>query len=240
MSGERSSSVADYILESPITWLITAINVGVFAIAWTQGEHAGGQLSTETLLHFGGDYRYLVWRGDYWRLLTCVFLHVGWVHLIWNTWALFSWCASVEKTVGSIWFAFAYVTTGIGSSAISVLGHAAPSAGASGAGFGMVSVILALLYRRAGSWDAFISNAHVKNILVNTGIWVAIGLSGVARMDNYAHLGGFALGIPCGLLLEARRGKHRGRWIAGLAAYMVVWLGVVVAACVPGLGMGER
>ena len=119
-----------------------------------------------------------------------------------------------------------------------VLAHPAFGAGSSGAGFGMIAVILALLYRRAGSWEAFISNPAAKTMLVNTGIWVLIGFSGAIRMDNYAHLGGFAFGIPCGLLLETRRGRSRGRWIAGLAAYIFVWLGVVVAACIPGLGFG--
>ena len=232
------SSLADRILESPITWLFTAINLGVFTIAYLHGESQGERLSGETLLGYGAMERYHVWGGEYWRLLTAVFLHVGWIHLLWNTWALFSWCASIEKTVGSVWFAFAYITTGIGASAVSVLAHPAFGAGSSGAGFGMIAVILALLYRRAGSWEAFISNPAAKTMLVNTGIWVLIGFSGAIRMDNYAHLGGFAFGIPCGLLLETRRGRSRGRWIAGLAAYIFVWLGVVVAACIPGLGFG--
>jgi rhomboid protease GluP len=232
-------SIADRILESPITWLFTAINLGVFTIAWLHGEERGETLTAATLLDYGAMERYHVWAGQYWRLLTAVFLHVGWIHLLWNTWALFSWCAAIERSVGSVWFAFAYVTTGIGASAVSVLAHPAFGAGSSGAGFGMIAVILSLLYRRAGSWDAFISNPMVKNMLVNTGIWVVIGFSGMIRMDNYAHLGGFAFGIPCGLLLETRRGRNRGRWIAGLAAYIFVWLGVVVAACVPGLGIGE-
>jgi len=240
MSGERRGSFADYILESPITWLITAINLGVFLIAWSRGESARGSLSGETLVSYGAVHRLLVQQGgDYWRLITAVFLHVGWIHLLWNAWAMFGWCASIEKTVGSTWFAFAYVTTGVGASAVSVLGHLALSAGASGAGFGMVAVTLSILYRRAGSWDSFISSPFVKQILINTGLWVVIGFTALSAMDNFAHLGGFAFGLPCGLLLENRRGRHRGRWIAGLAAYILVWLGVVVAACVPGLGFGR-
>jgi rhomboid protease GluP len=146
----------------------------------------------------------------------------------------------IERTVGSVWFAFAYVTTGIGASAISVIGHHVLAAGASGAGFGMIAVILSLLYRREGSWNAFISNPYVRNTLANTGIWVAIGFAGVVRMDNYAHLGGFALGIPCGLLLGSRRGRNRPLWIAGLVAYILGWLALVVIACIPGMAIGGR
>lgn len=233
------ASFADRILESPITWLFTAINLGVFTIAFFQGEHRGETLTGDTLLTYGAMERYRVWGGEYWRLVTAVFLHVGWIHLLWNTWGMFGWCASIERTVGSGWFAFAYLTTGIGASAISVIGHHVLAAGASGAGFGMIAVILALLYRREGSWDSFISNPYVKNMLVNTGIWVAIGLAGLMRMDNYAHLGGFVLGLPCGFLLGNRHGRRRPLWIAGLAAYILVWLGLVVVACIPGLGFGR-
>jgi rhomboid protease GluP len=241
MSGDRGGhTLADRVLESPVTWLITALNLGIFAIAWTKGEHEGGSLSGATLISYGAMERYHIWSGDYWRLLTAVFLHVGWIHLLWNSWIMFSWCAEIERTVGSLWFVFAYLTTGIGASAVSVLGHPAFGAGASGAGFGMIAVTLSILYRRAGSWDSFISSPGVKQVLVNTGIWVVIGISMVsARMDNYAHLGGFAFGVPCGLLLENRRGRNRPLWLAGLAAYIFVWVGVVVAACIPGLGIGR-
>ncbi|RPH47757.1 MAG: rhomboid family intramembrane serine protease [Planctomycetota bacterium] len=236
----ESRSFPDRILESPITWLVTAINLGVFTIAFLQGEHRGESLTGETLITYGAVERYRVWNGDYWRLATAMFLHIGWIHLLWNTWAMFSWCAVIERTVGSAWFAFAYLTTGIGACALSVLGHHVLSVGASGAGFGMSAVILSLLYRREGSWNAFIASPTVKNILVNTGIWIAIGFAGLVRMDNYAHLGGFALGIPCGLLLGFRRSRNRTLWIAGLAAYILGWLALVVIACIPGMAIGDK
>lgn len=236
----RGVTPADLVMESPITYFFTAINLGVFGIAWTRGEHLNLRLTPETLIAYGALERYHVWQGDYWRLLTAVFMHTGWIHLIWNTWAMFGWCASIERTVGSAWFALAYLTTGLGASAVSVIGHHAFGAGASGAGFGMISVVLALLYRRAGSWDAFRGDPYVRNILANTVAWVLIGFAGLMRMDNYAHLGGFALGIPCGLILGSRRGKNRAAWLAGVAAYSLLVAGLVVAACVPGLGFGDR
>ena len=237
MRSERGGFI-DRLLESPVIWFITALNLGIFGIAWSRGEMVGGDLTRETLLAFGANARYHIWSGEYWRLLSAVFLHVGVIHLLWNTWAMFGWCAGVERTVGSAWFTFAYLSTGIGASAVSVLSHHVISAGASGAGFGMISVTLSMLYRRAGSWEAFMANPFVKQVLVNTAIWVAIGFTAVAAMDNYAHLGGFAFGIPCGLLVESRRGRKRSAWFVALAAYILVWGGVVVAACIPGVGIG--
>jgi len=239
MSGGRGRGLVDRLLDSPVTWFITAINLGIFIIAWSRGESREGSLSPGTLLAFGANERFHVWSGDYWRLLAAVFLHVGVIHLLWNTWGMFGWCAGIERTVGPAWFAFAYLTTGIGASAVSLLSHHVLSAGASGAGFGMIAVTLSILYRRAGSWSAFMADPFVKQVLINTAIWVVIGFTAVARMDNAAHLGGFALGIPCGLIVEARRGRKRSAWFVALAAYILVWLGVVVAACIPGMGFGQ-
>ena len=233
-----ASSFGDRVLQSPVTWLVTAINLGTFVIAATQGEMNGLNLSPATLLHYGALERDLVWSGDYWRLLTAVFLHVGWIHLLWNTWAMFGWCASIERAVGSGAFAFAYLSTGIGAFAVSVLAHPAFSAGASGAGFGMIAVTLAMLYRRFGSWGSFMGNPQVRQVLGMTLAWVVIGFTATGvRMDNFAHLGGFALGVPCGLLLEARRGARRPAWIASVAAYSIGVAALVVAACIPGLGL---
>jgi rhomboid protease GluP len=234
MSGE--SPIIDWLLRSPVTWFIMALNIGIFIIA----EIHGNTTSVETLVAYGAVERQIVQlAGDYWRLLTCMFLHIGVYHLIFNTWAIV-WCSDIERTVGSAWFSFAYLTTGIGASAVSVLCHDAVMAGASGAIFGMIAVYLMLLYRRAGSWEAFWSNPSIRGRVVQTAIWVVIGFAGLIPMDNFAHLGGFAFGIPAGLLLETRRGRKRPAWIAGLAAYMVVWLGVVVAACTPGVGLHWR
>jgi rhomboid protease GluP len=241
MSGARwGRFLADRILESPITWLITAINLGVFIIAYVHDGGRGEGLSWETLLSYGGCRRYNVQGGDYWRLLTAIFLHGGWLHLIVNTIFLFGWLADLERTVGSVWFSFAYVSTGIAASAVSVLSHPILSVGASGAGFGIVAVTLSMLYRRAGSWEAFISSPGVRRVVGFTAILLIVGFTMLSHMlDNYAHLGGFVLGIPCGLILESRRGRSRPLWIAAIVAYMVVVTGLVVVACIPGMGFGH-
>lgn len=240
MSGRSRLPFANDILDAPITCLVTALILGIFGIAWTKGSHAGLSLTLDTLITYGANNRFHVWEGEYWRLLASVFLHAGWVHMLWNLWSMVGWCAGIERLVGWGWFAFAYLTTGIGASACSVLGHATTSVGASGAGFGMIAVILALLYRRAGDLEAFRADPFAHRLLVNTGAWALVGYLGLAHMDNWAHAGGFLFGIPCGLLLGNRRGKKRGAWIAGLAAYSLVWAAVVAAACIPGLGMKER
>ena len=225
-------------LECPVTWIISLVNVGVFLVAWLMDGSYGESLRGTTAYRFGALWRPAIWDGQYWRLLTSVFLHWGWIHLLWNTWILFSWCRVIERSVGSAMFAFAYVTTGLGASAVSVLCHVALSAGASGAGFGMFAVVLSLLYNRAGSWEAFIGNREVRSMLVNIVLILAAGFAFFDFMDNYAHLGGLLVGIPCGLVLERRRGKYRSQWIGMAAAYSFLVLVLVVLACIPGLAIG--
>jgi len=235
MSGGRGGHfLADRILESPITWLITAINLGVFATAYLHEGRFKEGLEWETLVAYGGSHRLLVKSGDYWRLLTAVFLHGGLLHLAINSIFLFGWCAGLERTVGSAWFAFAYVTTGIAASATSAIAHPVLSVGASGAGFGVVAATLSILYRRAGSWEAFISSPGVRKVLGFSVMVLVVGFTMLPMLDNFAHLGGFVFGIPCGMILESRRGRRRPLWIASVVAYMVAWVGIVTVACLPG------
>lgn len=237
----EGSFLGNVVNECPLTWFIAALNVGIFVLAWVRSGAAGASVETEVLLKLGASMRIFVQLGaEWWRLLTAVFLHANWLHLLFNVTFMFSWCAAIEKSVGSGWFAFAYLTTGIGGFAVSVLGKEGPSVGASGAGYGMLAVALALLYRREGSWDRFTANPFVRQVVISSVFWTLLTLATVSRLDHYAHAGGFVLGAACGLVLGRRRGRDEVKWMLSLAAYILVWVGVVVAACIPGVGLGTR
>jgi len=229
----------DFANRIPLTLLITAINLGIFILGWVRGGATGMQVDSGVLLNLGASMRHLVQDGDYWRLLTAVFLHANWLHVLVNTVFMFSWCAAIERSVGAAWFAFAYLTTGIGSFAVSVLCKPGPSVGASGAGFGMVAVTMAMLYRREGTWDNFMANPFVRSIFAQAAFWLLAGFFFFRGIDHYAHAGGLVLGIFCGLILERRRGRHEVKWMLSLGAYILVWLGLVVVACIPGMGFGQ-
>jgi membrane associated rhomboid family serine protease len=68
------------LLAAPVTTVLFAACIALFAVA----ESNGSTQSTETLLRYGAAWRGLVWKGEYWRLFTCMFLHIGVVHLVWN------------------------------------------------------------------------------------------------------------------------------------------------------------
>lgn len=239
MSPRDGSSLADEILRSPLTWLVSAVNLGVFTLAWVGSGAKGLGIDTVTLVKLGASMRYFVQTGEYWRLATAIFLHASWLHVLVNTIFMFRWCVEIERTVGSRRFAVAYLTTGIAGFAISVLGKSGPSVGASGSGFGMVAVTLGILYRRMGSWEAFMSNPFVRSVISQAAFWILAGFFLIGGIDNYAHVGGLVFGVLCGLIIEKRRVRRDLSWLLPWSAYMLLWAAVVGAACVPGWGIKD-
>jgi len=220
-------SVWQKFLASPATWIIAGLNIAVFLWVESKGSTTNGA----TLLKYGALERYHVWAGEYWRLVTAMFLHIGPIHLLWNVYAMPSWCAAVERSVGPWKFLLAYFVTGVGASAASLLGHHVVGAGASGAGFGMIGVTLVLVFRRLGAWKSFFADPGVKQSLIMIAIWVGLGFT-IMNMDNFAHLGGLVFGLAVGGLLTARNSapkKLMALWIA----FAVIFTGTVVAACYP-------
>jgi rhomboid protease GluP len=218
------------ILETPGAWAIAAVNVVYFLIAQFQGDTT----KPETLIRFGALDRGRIWKeGESWRLVTACFMHVGWLHLLWNTYAMFGWCEHVEEELGSVRFLLAYLMTGIGASAVSVLGHRAVSAGASGAGFGMIGVALMIAYRKLGDWDAFFADPYVLSILKTAGIWFLLGIFVIRQMDNWAHGGGFLFGLLGGYALTFTQGDGGQLRIPVLIVVIALWLGVVWASLHP-------
>ena len=218
------------IAQSPASWAIAAINVAWFLFVQSHGDTT----QADTLIRFGALDRASIWkRGESWRLLSSVFLHVGWIHLLWNTWMMFGWCKDIEQELGTVQFGLAYLMTGIGASAVSVMGHRAVSAGASGAGFGMIGVALMIAYRHLGTWDAFFASSYVQSILRMIGIWFLLGLFVIRHMDNYAHAGGLLFGLMAGYALNIDPENPKNLRIPVMIVVVVVWIGVVLMSLNP-------
>lgn len=208
----RAPTLVQRLRAAPVTAAIIVANVAVFILA----ESHGSTRSTGTLLQFGAGEAMHVWAGEWWRLVTPMFLHIGLAHLFWNTYASFGWCTVVERALGSRRFAFAYLLSGIGASAASVIMKPVVSAGASGAVFGIVGITLVLLRRAFGDWTHFFGDKGVRATLASIVLWVALGF--VLPMDQYAHLGGFAVGAAIGWIVTSRPPQVRS-WTAFAAAF---------------------
>jgi rhomboid protease GluP len=147
------------------------------------------------LLKWGADYRPLVVTGEYWRLLTCIFLHEGLMHVLLNMYALFFVGIFLEPVIGSTKFAITYFITGIIASFASIWWHpASVGIGASGAIFGMYGVFLALLTTN------IFPRKLKKPFLISTSFFIVYNLlfGIIGNVDNAAHIGGLISGLICG------------------------------------------
>jgi rhomboid protease GluP len=211
--------------EAPATAALFAVCIVVFLVA----ELVGSTRSTATLIQFGANNRHLVWAGEWWRLVTSMFLHIGVLHIFCNVYFGFRICTLAEKQLGSWRFLVLYLGSGIVGSAASVIGHDALSAGASGALFGVVGWMLMTLRVRAGSWRAFAQNPAIRQQLIWFGAWFVIGA--FIGLDNYAHGGGLLFGAlyTWAFAAAGQPRKHRAR----MAVAFAVGALIVVASLRP-------
>src|SRR4030095_16124082 len=179
------------------TYGIIAINVIVFILMTINGA---GFFDANALVHinWGSNYSPLTLSGDWWRLITCVFIHFGIIHLVMNTYALYMAGVYLEPILGKTKYIIAYLTTGIFASLASLWWHSegVNSAGASGAIFGLYGVFLALLFTN------LIPKQMRISLLQSIRVFVVFNLiyGAKAGVDNAAHIGGLLSGLIFGFI----------------------------------------
>ena len=143
---------------------------------------------------FGAKQNLLIDNGEIWRFITPIFLHIGLLHLAFNSYALWIVGPQVEKLYGGPRFLILYLLTGVAGVAASYGYHPyVLSAGASGAIFGLFGVLLVFSIKYRKTIPAFFSQALGKGILMTVAINLAIGFF-VPQIDLAAHVGGFIAG----------------------------------------------
>jgi len=183
---------------TPVTTLLLLAIVAMFAVETVRG----GSTNTRVLLALGADYPPLVQQGEYWRLVASLFLHIGFLHLVLNGWALYQLGSLFEILLGSGRLLLVYFVSGIAGSIASNLFTQSLSAGASGAIFGVMGAIIAFLLKRRESLTP-----QAKSLLMQLVLWAGINVFlgfSTPGIDNAAHLGGCAAGFAIGLLLKDR------------------------------------
>lgn len=208
---------------APVTFAIVAINFAVFGWA----EHEGSTTDEGTLLRFGAAEPLHVWAGEYWRVATCMFLHIGIVHILMNSYMAIGWATSLERTIGKWRFLLIYLLSGVAGGCASVVSGilfgAHISAGASGALFGVLGATFAIRRRRFPTWSAFWADRGVRSVAIQVGIWTAIGFQ--IHLDNAAHFGGLVAGsLGAWLFTSSSPARSKG-WLAlaaGVAALFLV------------------
>jgi tetratricopeptide (TPR) repeat protein len=139
--------------------------------------------------------------GQWWRLLTSMFVHIGVLHFLFNMWCLWDLGALCESLYGRWTFATVYVITGLSGSLLSVTWRpAGVSAGASGAIFGLAGALIASFYLGKFTAPREVIRGSLRSVLMFAVYNLAFGaISG--HTDNAAHIGGLAAGLIMGALI---------------------------------------
>lgn len=148
-----------------------------------------------SLLQWGGNYKPAVLAGEWWRMLSYMFVHGGAMHLLGNTFGLLYIGMFLEPLIGKLRFGAAYILTGIVAAAASLFMHpASVGVGASGAIFGMYGVFLALL--TTNHIEKTQRKTMLRSLLFFVVYNLMMGLQG--NTDNAAHVGGLISGLLIG------------------------------------------
>lgn len=174
---------------------LAAIQAAVFTLCMFTGErlYLAGRCGTDLVLQ----------QGEYWRLLTSVFLHSGLSHLGSNLLVQVLMGNAVERNLGHFRYLLLYLLSGIGGNIVSVLYDRAQgvnvySVGASGAVFGVMGALILLIFKGRKKLPSG------SSLLIRAGFAVFYSVySGFKNpyTDNAAHLGGLAFGIVLGTLM---------------------------------------
>ena len=167
-----------------ISYTLIILNLIVFLIL-TRGSE-----NHELLIRYGAKVNQLIDAGEYWRLLTSIFLHSGPIHFAFNLYALWVLCPLAEIHFGHGRFLALYLVSGICASISSYLFSTAISVGASGAIFGIMGGLLYYSWKNPKLWQT----GFGKNLLVVIAINLGFGYI-QPGIDNYAHLGGLITGF---------------------------------------------
>jgi membrane associated rhomboid family serine protease len=220
------------------TWALAAVILAVYGLELLWGAVD----DTPAMVRMGALVPERIRDGEWWRLVSCTFLHGGFAHLAFNTFVLLMLGNVLERILGTSRFLVLYGTSALAGSLASFLaGDERISVGASGALWGLLAADAVLAFRPRGLLPAAMieraKRAAVFNLILN------VANSFRPQVDFAAHLGGGAMGallLATGLLTlglgpltgpavdtssgNAPRPAPRGRlgFAAGAAAVVIV------------------
>ena len=184
--------------EFPVVGILLIINLFYFLFL----ELNGGSKNWLTLVYYGAKEGLSISRGEYWRLLTPIFMHIGFFHLVVNSFGLIVFGPIMEKIFGPTRFLLIYIMTGIWGNIFSFISGISVGAGASGALFGVAGSYAAYLYLNKDDLGKF-GRESLVGLSWIVGINIIFGFT-VSGIDNSAHLGGLISGIIIGYFLSPK------------------------------------
>lgn len=228
-------------MDRPIfTPAILAVLVAIFLLMTALGGSLTATQDPQYLADWGAKVNFMVYQGDWWRLITSTFLHAGFIHLALNGYALYLIGNDVEGFFGHGRFLAIYAISGLAGSVASFIFSPLDVAtvGASGAIFGLVGALGVYFWQHKRMFGR-LGNLQFWNIIVVIALNLGLGLSGLFPIDNSAHVGGLLAGAAVGYALcpqyemaqwampgtwtVRKSGDARTAWLlAGLIGLLVV------------------
>ncbi|MEK5381359.1 rhomboid family intramembrane serine protease [Niallia sp. FSL W8-0635] len=199
---------------------ISYLFIGIQIIMFFLMEVNGGSTNNQTLIKWGAKVNYLIANGEWWRLITPIFLHIGFLHLVMNSIALYYIGPLIEKIFGNSRFFIIYLFAGFSGVFASYLLSPSLSAGASGAIFGCFGALLYFawqfpnLFFRVMGWNVIII------IIIN----LIFGFT-IQGIDNAGHIGGLVGGFLATAIVHFPKKKS---WKIQLGALLITLLLVCV------------
>ncbi|HMD99926.1 MAG TPA: rhomboid family intramembrane serine protease [Terriglobia bacterium] len=186
--------------------VIILVTIAVYAASWYLTQQASspgmpapsmGGINGGVLQELGAKSPLIVFRHQWWRLVTAIFLHAGLFHIGMNLWCLFDLGPQVEALFGASKFVVFYLVTGVAGFLLSLFWNPmGMSIGASGAILGLIGVLIGASFHHGGLGKAY------RGTLWRWVIYILIfGLLPFFAVDNAAHIGGLVSGLALGYVV---------------------------------------
>lgn len=151
------------------------------------------------LVAMGANSSFLIKNGEFFRLVTYLFIHAGYMHLIMNIIALRYFGPAVETITGWQGFLLIFLLTGISGGALSAYNGTYLAIGASGAVLGLLGAAIVFEFFKIRGVDNFSSQSNFSTLMFILAVNLLFGFM-EKGVDNSAHLGGFVAGVILGLI----------------------------------------
>ena len=208
---------------TPATYTLLTLNCAVFLWMVLHGVSPSSPTPNQ-LVHFGATVTDLILVGQWYRLLTATFVHVGIIHIATNMWCLWNLGMLGEPLLGAWGLAAVYVITGVAGNLLSLgvnvflRDYNSVGAGASGAVFGIAGILIVLLSNKRLPIPPQelkrLRRSVIQFAVLNLLIGAATVLVPLIRIDNMAHLGGFLSGLALGVPLVPCMTLGRRRYLS--------------------------
>ena len=203
-----------------------ASRMGVLSDFIGLSPFAGGNAAvSDVIVQAGGVYGQGWLDGQWWRLLTSCFIHIGVLHILANMYALYRVGGEVERWWGPVRYLVIYLFAGLGGSVLALaLEPRVVMAGASGAICGVLGAAAVWVLCNGRHLPRSLARQIRGNMVINAVLITFISL--MPGVSWQGHLGGAAVGAAVALVMQAQRfGPAPWRWAAPAALVPLPWLG---------------